>query len=296
MRFPEAYARVYDRASATLMQMRASNAKTERRASLVGPMDSDSPQSSKRSGRRDLRRMSGGVADILKQEGAVDRRKSSIFKQLEEDASPSMEAQEGHIDRRTKGRPLGVHAPCATIDPNRSSLRELLAGGGGNSDSGSGGARKAHHSPPPSPPWPGAGMASEHRARDSDQESADDSGSAQQPIWSILRSNLSRAVDRAKSEHMVDQSTKRLPIFHTTELASLPPPTLASLYAGQAMSSIHSEVLPLLHELTKYVGQIAAAQERGEYSAGSPTTKARPAKRNGGGSHILPDDAQDYNA
>ena len=38
---------------------------------------------------------------------------------------------------------------------------------------------------------------------------------------------------------------------------------LASLYSGQAMSSIHSEVLPLLHG-GKCVGQLATAQERGE--------------------------------
>ena len=63
----------------------------------------------------------------------------------------------------------------------------------------------------------------------------------QQPIWSVLRSNHELLIN-------IDRSVdKTAPIFHTTELASLPPPMLASLYSGQAMSSIHSEVLPLLH-------------------------------------------------
>ena len=54
-----------------------------------------------------------------------------------------------------------------------------------------------------------------------------------------------------KYRHERALQSKRLPLFHGTELASLPPPSLSSLYSGQAVGMLQEEVVPAVLEMYK---------------------------------------------
>ena len=96
----------------------------------------------------------------------------------------------------------------------------------------------------------------------------------QQAIWGTLRQNLQAVVEKQREAHATEEVTKRLPIFHSSELSALPPPALASLYSGQALASLHQEVIPLLNDLTRYMAMVARAQEGGVSGAPSSASGA----------------------
>jgi hypothetical protein len=66
----------------------------------------------------------------------------------------------------------------------------------------------------------------------------------------------------SSTQRLPPMQTKRLPIFHTTELASLPPLALSSLYSGQTMMSLRLELLPMLQEVRQQVKLIHERLDR----------------------------------
>ena len=69
--------------------------------------------------------------------------------------------------------------------------------------------------------------------------------------------------------HIPAVQTKRLPIFHEEELASLPPSSLAPLYSGQALDTLRTDVLPIIHMTNQSVD--ALREEVRKLAAGLST-------------------------
>jgi CRP-like cAMP-binding protein len=313
-RFPENYARVYERASQMLMKVKSQNVIIERRtvketnnegetvSTHDTPSASGAPPTDGAPGAAPsiVKRLTRGVKRISREIENLDPFKPAFT--MGQGPSPSMQDHSPqnplHLGPSTRGaggpaddvdlgpgdamNPL-IDAPADPSDPlsgardyTRASVLQAALGptvledvheseeepedgdssrqctpeggcrGGGTS------APSLPPSPTPSPPETEEGQGPPSRS--SRMSMASSMG---------MQASGRRGWDGSSStQRLPPMQTKRLPIFHTTELASLPPLALSSLYSGQTMMSLRLELLPMLQEVRQQVKLIHERLDR----------------------------------